>query len=220
MGRVETKGVRRRYFPQVHTNSRNLWACDNTFKHFCYFHRNIWCWCSNVMLPQQSCPSARSTWQVLGYQKEGGKKKKPSSLRTVFDICHDRNTVRGEKKKRSWGQGRGRGKRRSCDRCEKLYVWKKKINLAFSRFGAIFIFFLFTVRRTKRGFSYCHTVESSGLRTKWFTKKRNLLHWRQQFSRAPLWGNSFCVFLLKSALSAPKSSDRGPPRALVFTSKS
>lgn len=29
-----------------------------------------------------------------------------------------------------------------------------------------------------------------------------------------------CVFLLKSAPSAPKSSDRGPPRALVFTSKS
>lgn len=42
-------------------------------------------------------------------------------------------------------------------------------------------------------------------------RKRNLLHWRQQFSQAPLWGNSFCVILLKSALSVPKSSDRGAP---------
>lgn len=64
-------------------------------------------------------PSAHSTWQVLGYRTEAGGEEEEegrrvggwgwwwggaSSSRTVFDICHDRNTVRGEEKRQVEGR--------------------------------------------------------------------------------------------------------------------
>ena len=109
-GRVETKGVRRHYFPQVHTNSWNLWACDNTFKHFCYFHRGIWCWCSNVMLPQQSCPSTHSTRlpkRKTGKGKKKNKKKqKPKTTLLTDCVWHlswqEYSERRKEKRSQGW----------------------------------------------------------------------------------------------------------------------
>lgn len=161
MGREETKGLRRRHFPLVHTNSRNLWACDNTFKHFCYFHRNIWCWCSNVMLLQQSCPSAHSSWQALGYQEEEeGKKRVRKKNPALLTDCvwhlswQEYSERRKEKRNERW-----EGKRKMEEWQRVIDVWNcmcEKNNSAFSGFVASLVFSWWG---GQRGVScYCHVV--------------------------------------------------------------
>lgn len=137
-GRVETKGVRRHYFPQVHTNSWNLWACDNTFKHFCYFHRGIWCWCSNVMLPQQSCPSTHSTRLP---KRKTGEKEKPETTLLADCVWHLSWQEYSERRKEKRSQGwEGREKMEECwSMCEIMCEKKKnQQSLVLLQFGVLF----------------------------------------------------------------------------------
>lgn len=134
------------------------------------------------MLPQQ--PRRVPAHIPLGKflvteQKRAEKKKKEegggrgggaaSSSRTVFDICHDRNTVRGEEKRQVEGR---EGKRENGGVVIDARRRKKKLevrcNFCFRRCFSFLCECVFTVSRTKRRglLSVSHTAVSSWLRTK------------------------------------------------------